>query len=288
MIVKPEELAIHEPNKKLLKIINKKIFNDKILYESESAFHTIKIVENEIGKFLHYKDTYQAGYINTPSYKGNLPYINYFLIPYLMNPKIEKILLIGLGTGIIVNQFEKLFKNLKKIDVVDIEENILHIAQCYFNFTPTNKFNFTLQDGIVFLNNTKNKYDLIIVDVASNEGIDSRFCTEDYLQAIKKRLKKDGIFVSNMPSSADILNPKNSFTLNLINSYKKQFQNIDLYKGNMSDKIYYKSFFNIDERVIDITNLIIIASNKKYLPNQNISNIENLGIPIQKYLIDKI
>ena len=190
MIVTPEELTIHKPKKDLLKIINSKTFNDKILYEKESNFHKISVVENEIGRFLHYKDTYQAGIVDTDVYKGNIPYINYFLIPYLINPNIKKILLIGMGTGIIVNQYEQIFSRLEKIDVVDIEENILEIAKKFFNFKQTEKFNFHLQDGIVFLNNTKQKYDLIVADVASNEGIDSRFCEKEYLLSVKKHLKK--------------------------------------------------------------------------------------------------
>ena len=144
-ILIPEELAIKKPKKELLEIINNKMFKDKVLYEIDSDFHTIQVIENEIGRFLHYADTYQAGFINTDFYKGNLPYINYFLIPYLMNPKIEKILLIGLGSGRIVNQFETLFEDLKTIDVVDLEENIVEIAKNYFGFEPSEKFNFILQ-----------------------------------------------------------------------------------------------------------------------------------------------
>ena len=109
-------------------IINEKEFNDNILFEKQSNFHNIKVIENEIGRFLHYKDTYQAGFINTKSYKGNLPYINYFTIPYLINPNTKNILLIGFGTGKIVNDWEKIFSKLVTIDVVDIEENIFEIA----------------------------------------------------------------------------------------------------------------------------------------------------------------
>lgn len=291
MIITPEELAIHECDEKLLDIINNKTFDDKTLYEKQSDFHSIKIVENEIGRFLHYKDTYQAGVINTDFYKGNIPYINYFLIPYLINPAIKNILLIGMGTGIIVNQYEQLFTQLKKIDVVDIEENILEIAQNFFNFKQSEKFNFTLQDGLVYLNNTKQKYDLIVVDVASDEGIDERFCNDEYLKSIKTHLSKNGIFVSNMPSCADVMHPKNTFIHNLLSIYKNTFKCVNLYKGNESDKIYYKSFFNIEERVVDITNLIFISSDKNLDVNfdkQLIQNIEKLGVSIDNYLKDLI
>lgn len=291
MIITPEELAIHESDEKLLDIINNKTFDDKVLYEKQSDFHSIKVVENEVGRFLHYKDTYQAGIINTEFYKGNIPYINYFLIPYLINPQIKNILLIGMGTGIIVNQYEKLFTQLRMFDVVDIEENILEIAQNYFGFQQSEKVNFILQDGLVYLNNTKQKYDLIVVDVASDEGIDDRFCSIEYLKTIKKHLKKDGIFVSNMPSSADVLNPQNVFVLDLLKDYKSIFKNVSLYKGNESDRVYYKSFFGLDERVVDITNLIFISSDMKLDVNfdkQNIQNVEKLGVSIHNYLKDLV
>lgn len=288
----PENLAIKKPDQTLLEIINSKKFDDKVLFETESMFHKISVVENEIGKFLHFKNTYQAGYINTEFYKGNLPYINYFLIPCLMNPKIKNILLIGLGTGKIVNDFEASLEDLKSIDVVDIEENILTIAQDYFEFRASDKFDFILQDGITFLRSNKKKYDLIVVDVANDEGIDSRFLEDDYFEYVKKSLKKGGIFVSNLCSSAQFDSPRNKFLPFILNKYKKHFKNIQVYKGNYSDKVYYNSFFGINERVIDVTNVIFISSDKYKRDdidnNINIhkDKIENLGIELNYYLED--
>lgn len=283
----PEELAIKKPKKELLKIINNKTFEDKTLFELESDFHTIKVVENEVGKFLHYQDTYQAGFINTDFYKGNLPYINYFLIPYLMNSKIENILLIGLGSGKVVNDFEYLFDDLKSIDVVDLEENIVDIAVNYFDFKKSEKFNFILQDGITYLRNNKKKYDLIVVDVANNDGIDLRFLSDDYFKSIKKSLKKSGIFVSNMCASPDFENKKNIFFKEFFPVYKQNFENNFVFKGDYSDKVYYKSFFDIDERVIDITNVVIISSDKNYkIDIEKSKKVEELNVDIKSILRD--
>lgn len=286
MIIIPEYLAIHEPDEKLLDIINEKEFNDNILFEKQSNFHNIKVIENEIGRFLHYKDTYQAGFINTKSYKGNLPYINYFTIPYLINPNAKNILLIGFGTGKIVNDWEKIFSKLVTIDVVDIEENIFEIATSYFNFKKSNKINFHLQDGLVYLRENKKKYDIIVVDVASDEGIDDRFLSNDYFTLIKKSLSKNGIFVSNLCSSADLEHPENTFFQSLKETYKATFNNVAIFKGNESDKVYYKAFFDIDQRVIDITNLIFISSMQNIQFSKNYSPIENLNINIKAYIND--
>lgn len=286
MIIIPEYLAIHEPKEELLEIINNKTFNDVVLYEKNSDFHHIRVIENEIGRFLHYKDTYQAGFINTPSYKGNLPYINYFTIPYLLNQNVENILLIGFGTGKIVNDWENIFDSLESIDVVDIEENIFDIAKSYFGFKKSNKVNFSLQDGIVYLRENKKKYDLIVVDVASDEGIDERFLSEDYFALIKKSLSKKGIFVSNLCSSADFENSENTFYHSLCELYHSHFKNVYVFKGNESDRVYYKTFFDIDERVIDITNVIFISSNSDFSFSRNFAKIESLGINIENYLAD--
>ena len=286
MTIIPEDLSIHKPDEKLLNKINSIDIKEKIIFKKQSDFHNIFVVENDFGRFLKYKETYQAGYINSKNYKGNLPYINYFLIPYLMNKNIKDILLVGFGSGIIINQYEKIFSKLKRIDIVDIEENIFPIAEKYFDFKISDKMNFYLQDALIYLKMSKKKYDLIVVDVASDEGIDERFCSVEYLDLIKNSLKKDGIFISNMPSSRDIYNKKNEFVLNLLDKYKQKFDYIKLYSGKTSNKIYYKTFFDIDDEVYDVTNLIIISSDKNYNISSNYSKLENIGVDIKDYLKD--
>lgn len=286
MIIIPEYLAIHEPKEELLEIINNKTFNDRVLYEKQSDFHDIKVIENEIGRFLHYKDTYQAGFINTQFYKGNLPYINYFTIPYLINPDIKNILLIGFGTGKIVNDWEKLFDNLESIDVVDIEENIFDIAADYFEFKKSDSINFFLQDGLVFLRENNKKYDLIVTDVASDDGIDDRFLSDDYFKLIKKSLTPNGVFVSNLCSSADLTCKENTFFHSILDTYHSHFKQVSIFKGNESDRVYYKAFFDIDERVIDITNVILISSKQQFSVGKDYAKIKATGLDIVPYVND--
>lgn len=286
MIIIPEYLAIHEPKEELLEIINNKTFNDRVLYEKQSDFHDIKVIENEIGRFLHYKDTYQAGFINTQFYKGNLPYINYFTIPYLINPDIKNILLIGFGTGKIVNDWERLFDNLDSIDVVDIEENIFDIAADYFEFKKSDSINFFLQDGLVFLRENNKKYDLIVTDVASDDGIDDRFLSDDYFKLIKKSLAPNGLFVSNLCSSADLTCKENTFFHSILDTYHSHFKQVSIFKGNESDRVYYKAFFDIDERVIDITNVILISSKQQFSVGKDYEKIKATGLDIVPYVND--
>ena len=239
---------------------------------------------------MHFKDTYQAGFINTAAYKGNLPYINYFTIPYLINKDIKSVLLIGFGTGRLVNDFEKLFDGLECVDVVDIEENIFEIAQDFFGYKKSEKVNFILQDGLVYLRGCKKKYDLIVVDVASDEGIDDRFLEDEYFSSVKFCLKKNGLFISNLCASPDFEHPENKLFQRISKTYSKNFKYNLIFKGNTSDLVYYEAFFGVKERVIDITNVILISSMSKIGLSQTDSDarakFDLINIDIEPYIRD--
>ena len=266
---------------------------DKIIWHTESTFHSIYVCENNFGRFIKYGISFQAGKINSNIYCGNIPYLNYFLIPYLLNHNVKKILFIGLGTGILVKQLEKLYDKLQIIDVVDIEENILFIASEFFDFVQSDKINFYLQDALVYLRTNKTKYDLIIVDAAGNEGIDERFFKDEFFECIKKSLSKNGIFAFNSCASCDFDENANDFFGFTVSKYKQYFKNFAVFDCKTSDKLYYKIFYDIDKRVLDVTNAIIIASDNNF--NQNIFNnpnkkqlqkISSINVNIIPYLKD--
>lgn len=266
---------------------------DELLFETESTFHSIAVCENSIGRFLRYGISFQAGKINTPVYKGNIPYLNYFLLLYILRKNAKKILLIGFGIGLLVKQFEKIFKNLEVFDVVDIEENILPIAKNYFDFEESEKFHFHLQDALVYLRNNKTKYDIIITDVAGNEGIDERFFEDDFFKNIKKSLKKDGVFAFNSCANTDFDEDEKTFFGYTVKKYKEHFKNFAVFNGMTSDLTYFKTFFDIDKRVLDVTNAIFIASDKvfedkmfDYICDEDLDKILSLGVDITPYSKD--
>ena len=287
----PETLIIKEASPKDTAKAYAISMQDKILWEKESDFHSVSVCENPVGRFLRYGISFQAGIIKSDLYSGNIPYLNYFLIPYLLKPKAKKILLIGFGSGLLVNQYEKIFENLVQIDVVDIEENVLPLAKKFFNFKESEKFNFNLQDALVYLRNNKKKYDIIAVDVAGNEGLDKRFFEDEYFNSIKKSLKKDGIYIFNSCANTD-LKEKNTFFGFTVEIFRRFFNNFAVFGGKTSDKMYYKIFFDMDKPLLDITNCIFISSDKKLsekdfaLKNDKSEKLNKLCPDFESYLED--
>jgi len=289
-LIIPENLMKVQPSPETL--AKHKQFKDNTLFQTSSPFHEISIVENETGRFLKYGISIQAGKIATKDYSGNIPYLNYFLQTYIKK-NAKKILIIGFGIGYFVNQIEKLFCNLERIDAVDIEENILNIATKYFNFKASNIFHFYLQDALVYLRNNKTKYDIIITDIAGDEGIDERFFEDDFFINIKKSLKKDGIFAFNSCANIDFKDNDNSFFAYTVEKYKEHFNNFAVFNGNTSDLTTFKSLYGINERYLDITNAIIIASDTKIkeetfknISQADINKINSLGVNIIPYTKD--
>ncbi len=270
-------------------------FEDKILWQKESNFHSITVCENKFGRFLKYGISIQAGIIKTKNYSGNIPYLNYFLLSYLLKKNAKKILVIGFGIGLLVKQFENLYENLIQIDAVDIEENILFIAEEYFNFKKSEKFKFHLQDALVYLRENKTKYDIIITDVAGDEGIDERFFEDEFFALIKKSLKKDGIFAFNSCANTDFDESENSFFGFCITKYKNYFKNFAVLNGKTSTSVYYRDVLRANEKTIksiDVTNAIFIASDMKLkeemfnLYSKNEEKMKSLGVDIMPYAKD--
>jgi len=238
------------------------VLEDNILYEIESDFHDISVCQNSVGKFLKYGISIQAGLIDTTKYSGNIPYLNYFLLNYLLKKDAKKILLIGFGIGHLVNQFETLFDKLENIDAIDIEENVIPISEKYFGFKISEKFTFRLQDALVFLRENKTKYDIIIVDVAGDEGIDERFFQDDFFVNIKKSLAKDGVLSFNSCANTDFSEDENNFYGYTIKKYKEHFNNFAVFNGRTSTYTYYNSIYGLSNddifSALDITNAIFL------------------------------
>ncbi|NLK62040.1 MAG: polyamine aminopropyltransferase [Fusobacteria bacterium] len=124
-------------------------------------------------------------------------------VPLNVNPNIEKVLIIGGGDGGTVRELTK-HKNIKKIDMVEIDEEVVIAAKKYLTFTseklddPRVKLYF--QDGIQFVKESKEIYDLIIVDstdpIGPGEGL---FSTEFYNDCYSI-LSDDGILVNQSES----------------------------------------------------------------------------------------
>jgi len=115
---------------------------------------------------------------------------------FLNNP--SKILCLGLGGGTMPKFFYKHFPK-SIIKVIEINPQVINIAKYFFNL-PEESINFKViqYDGIVFIKNTKSKYDLVLSDVFESYGLPDAFSSISYFKSCKNILSDQGIFLINL------------------------------------------------------------------------------------------
>lgn len=167
---------------KVTKFTSKHKFNDVFIYQSGN---TKKMT------FKENSDIIQSQYDVNNIDKIYLSYLYYIIIFPLYVPKIESILLVGLGGGYLAMFIKKYFPN-SSIDIVEINDAVLEGAKS-MGFDDQ-KFNLYIEDVRIFIEKNKNKkYDVIIIDLDSTESFNN-FNFNIYSQM----LTENGMLVINI------------------------------------------------------------------------------------------
>lgn len=117
-------------------------------------------------------------------------------------PSMDKILVLGGGTftlpQYLANKYPK-----SQVDVVEIDPELTNIAKQYFNLQPPTNLEIVNQDARVFVNQTNQKYDIVVVDIYSNSEIPFSILTQEYGQSIQRVTKSNGFVIANIISGFD-------------------------------------------------------------------------------------
>ncbi len=145
-------------------------------------------------------------------------YWDYFTPLPLLYQK-SNILMIGLGGGTIVYQINRLYGKKVQMDVVEIDEKMIELAE---DFIPEDikKVNLFLEDGIKFLNKNKKKYELVFLDAYDGDKIPDEFLDEKTVESINNALTEEGVLAINYAMSFKAI----VFLQNYINKLKKYFK----------------------------------------------------------------
>ncbi len=101
------------------------------------------------------------------------------------------ILLIGLAGGAMVSE---LHRHGHQLTVVDIDKRMKRVASDFF-YTPS--FEFVEDDGRHYVNRTKKKFDIVIIDVSAAETQPFHLYTIEAFNQIESILSDDGMLIIN-------------------------------------------------------------------------------------------
>ena len=168
---------------------------NKVLFSGKSDFQTVDVVETEqLGNMLLNDGLIMCTEKDEFVYHDMIAHVPLFVHP---NPK--KVLVIGGGDGGTAREVLR-HPNVEKCVMVEIDKMVvdasiahLPITSCVFD-NP--KLELHIDDGLKFVKETKEKFDVVLVDSTDPIGPAQPLFGEEFYQDIFNCLSEDGIVVS--------------------------------------------------------------------------------------------
>ena len=245
----------------------------KILTRTRSPFNDIFVIERENLREMWFQGNGRF-YLQTRIDLDRrddlaLIYTRLFLAPLLWNPNPSRILMIGLGGGVLPRFLSDVYPDIE-IDVVEMDPRVTELARRFFNFKESPRLQVFEADGRAFVKQDPPKYDMVFLDAFKGGSVPYHLKTVEFYREIAQSLKEGGLLVTNLYGKSNALKPRDRKTLETV------FRRV--------------SFFEDAERVATVCVAFLkdegadLEALRKYIPNlpevvqQNLSWLENMDM----------
>jgi spermidine synthase len=144
--------------------------------------------------------------------------------------KMNDILVLGVAGGSVVQTLVTDFEFTKNITGIELDAEIIEIANSFFNLKKFSNFKCIIIDAEEFVKTDKNTYDLIIIDIFKDTEMPEFLFQESFTNNIKQLLNINGCILFNtMHLNTDNKNIIDKYLLHFdSNSYsKKVLKNVE-------------------------------------------------------------
>ena len=173
----------------------------RTLYENEGVFGQVKVVDQNYGTLTRgYKRGRGLMVNNTCQTILDVQYPDYSLWDYAfffpnaasIYPKGSDALILGLGGGTLLKQYDRLGFNT---DVVELDQRVKDVSIKYFNVNPN--ANIKIDDARHALRTLDKKYDIITFDLFLSETPPGHLLSIEAFKEVQNSLKPGGMLMIN-------------------------------------------------------------------------------------------
>ena len=159
-----------------------------------------------------------------------LPYSQVMTAASLLYPaEVKRILMIGLGGGSISTYYGRAMPDVH-IDTVELDQRVIDVAKQYFALRETPRLRYIAADGRVFLNRSKDQYDLILLDAYRGGYVPFHLLTREFYTLVKSRLTPGGAVAFNVHDGTKLYH-------STVRTLGEVFPTVDLYPSGMGEVI---------------------------------------------------
>ena len=221
--------------------------NGTLVYQKDTLFSHLDVVEFGDNRSLYLDGMRHSSMSLIDPLDLVIDYTEYFHLGMLFNPTFTDVLFVGGGGFTGPKNFLALYPETK-IDVIEIDSDVIDVAKQYFNLEANSRLNVFNADARQHLSTFEKKYDLIILDAYASTYVPYHLLTHEFYQLIEKRLEPDGILISNFIGSIE----GNKSPL-VRSAYK-----------TMVETFPVSYVFPTEEKPTNSQNIMIVASNQPY------------------------
>ena len=171
--------------------------SSRVIYERDSAYHQISVLEDGLNRYLRFNRSFQGGMVIRDPFESPFLYTSYAHLARVFHPTLQRVLLIGLGAGTIPKRFTRDYPDVT-VDSVELDPAVVEVAKRFFEVKEDVRHRIAVADGRVFLRRSEARYDVIILDAYFAEGIPFHLATKEFLELVRDHLAPGGIVVSNI------------------------------------------------------------------------------------------
>jgi spermidine synthase len=197
--------------------------DQKVLWEKKSPYNYILVTEDAQGlRTLWFERWGARQSVVKPGDPAHveLPYARAMPVGLLLAERTERVLIVGLGGGTIPGFLHHYYPRLK-IDVVELDPEVVTAAKKFFGFQEDQNLRAFVQDGRKYIEETKLRYDVIFLDAFGADNVPPPLTTREFLQACRRALTPGGLVVGNIWSRAS-----NPLYDSMIRTYQDVFETV--------------------------------------------------------------
>ncbi len=128
-----------------------------------------------------------------------MPYTRGLFAGLFANPQAQRILVIGLGGGVIPKAMRHIDPTMQ-IDVVELDPAVVEVAKQYFGYREDARMRTFVSDGRVFVRAQRRAavhYDLVIIDAYEKVYVPEHMLTQEFISEVKSLLTPGGVIAAN-------------------------------------------------------------------------------------------
>ncbi len=216
------------------------------LYRANSNFGLLQVIDTHEGTRRSYLNDFLYQNIYDPMAKKSVTLFTYMLhdLARAYTPRIDSVLCIGLGMGIVPTQFAT---EGARVDVVEINPAVVPVGERFFGSRP-DRFKVEIGDGRQFVNSTTNQYDAIVLDAFLGDSSPGHLMSKESFEAMRRILKPGGVLAIN--TFVDFGPGRDFFGASLDKTLRRVFQSVRVHSAGSGNVFFVAS----DQKQLEVLN----------------------------------